>query len=104
MEKDDSYTQAQTLGDRLMFGITFSEGWSVAGYDYPVEEAVPEEFPDEYLPQYEVTGFRNGDDYIGVWWLRDGERLQAYYRLNDVEEWGDVYDIDGILTEIEERL
>lgn len=102
MEQTTPIEEAQTLGSRVLFAISLPDGWREANEDYPLEEAHNPDFPDDYNPQFEVTGFTNGETYVGVWWLRGGERLQAFY--DSSEEWGGVYGVDGVVTEIEGRL
>ena len=102
MEQKTPADEAQSLGSRVLFAVTLPNGWRVANEKYPIQESVSDDFPEDYSPQFEVTGFTNGEEYIGVWWLRSGERLQAFYDSD--ESWGDVYDVDGVVTEIEASL
>ena len=102
MVDQTGYDDAADLRDDLLESVTLPEGWTVQDDDYPFEEAIPEGSPDDYLRQYEVVGFSNGESYIGVWWLRGGERLQAYYDDSDV--WGGVLDIDRLVVELSETM
>lgn len=104
MESQTPYDVAANHRDNLLENVTIPDNWWILDDDYPFEESVPDDFPEDYEPQYEVMGFTDGVQYIGVWWLRDGERFQLYYDADDCADWSDVYDIDGVAEELADSM
>jgi hypothetical protein len=100
---------AQELRDLFTDTFTIPDGWEEERNELPIVEAyVEEEMPDDYLPQFQIAGYvTENDQYVRVWWLRQGERLQVSYEVSpesDEVRFGGVGGVEAVVNEIENEL
>lgn len=104
MVDQSTIARGEELRKYFLEELEIPDGWSIEPSDqYPEVEAYnPDEFPDDYLPQLElarVVPDNDTSDYsIGIWWLRNGERLQAHYKKED--KWGVVDSVVPVSNEV----
>ena len=92
------------MRNRFLEAFDPPEEWEEVDDDFPLPEETDDGFPEDYLRQYQVAGYvTDADEHVGIWWLRDGPRFQAYYDTDD-PEWGSVGDAGHIASEIHDRM
>jgi len=101
----DDEAEAEELRDEFTDEFDVPDGWAEDREEFPVSEAVVEsDMPDDYLPQFQIAGYETDTGaYVGVWWLRDGERLQVFYDTDDGSWYGGVGGVEHAIGEIEDE-
>lgn len=95
-------TEATELREQFLEAFDVPESWEEDDTeDFPVREEITDCFPDDYNHQYQLAGYETpSGEYVGIWWLRDGERLQAFYDRDGDSWYGAVTTTEALADEI----